>query len=125
LSIAYGIFWGIFPVWGFQLAICIPSAVFLRLNVAIVILAANISFPPFIPFILYASFWMGALVFGGNRGNLDLAQMGNLDVVQNNVYQYYVGAVVLSFVAAIATGLLAYLLLLIWTKISQRQKTSQ
>ena len=38
LSIAYGIFWGIFPAWGFQLAICIPTAIALRLNVALVIL---------------------------------------------------------------------------------------
>jgi len=64
-----------------------------------------------IPFILYASFWMGALVWGGNYGDLSLDQMGNLDVIQTNIYQYTVGAVVLAFVAAIAAGLLTYFIL--------------
>ena len=64
-----------------------------------------------IPFILYASFWTGALVFGGNRGDLRLSQMNNLDVIQTNVYQYTVGAVALAIVAAIVVGLLSYLLL--------------
>lgn len=98
-------------MWGFQLAIGIPTAVFFRLNVPIVFLAANISIPPMIPFILYASFWTGALVFGENRGNLQLSQMQNLDVIQSNFYQYAVGAVVLSIVAAIFTGVLSYLIL--------------
>lgn len=82
----------------------------MRLNVPIVFFAANISIPPMIPFILYASFWTGALVLGGNRGNLFLAEM-DLDVIQTNVYQYTVGAVVLSIVAAIFVGAIAYLLL--------------
>lgn len=64
-----------------------------------------------IPFILYASFWMGALVWGGNYGDLSLDQMGNLDVIQTNIYQYTVGAIVLACVAAIIAGLLTYVLL--------------
>ncbi|CAA6819003.1 MAG: Unknown protein [uncultured Aureispira sp.] len=64
-----------------------------------------------IPFILYASFWTGALVWGGNYGDLSLDQMGNLDVIQTNIYQYTVGAIVLACVAAIIAGLLTYVLL--------------
>ena len=63
-----------------------------------------------IPFILYASFWTGALVLGGNIGDLRPGQM-NFDVIQNNVVQYTVGAVVLAVVAAIVVGLLSYLIL--------------
>ena len=64
-----------------------------------------------IPFILYASFWTGALVQGENRGDLSLAQMGNLDVIQTNMYQYTLGAIVLACVAAIIVGFSTYLLL--------------
>jgi uncharacterized protein (DUF2062 family) len=64
-----------------------------------------------IPFILYASFWTGALVLGGNRGDLRLSQMGNLDVIQTNIYQYTIGAIVLACVAAIVVGCLTYLFL--------------
>ena len=80
------------------------------LNVPIVFFAANISIPPMIPFILYASFWTGAFVLGGNRGNLFLEEM-NLDIIQTNVYQYTVGAVVLAVVAALLIGALSYLIL--------------
>lgn len=64
-----------------------------------------------IPFILYASFWTGALVSGGNRGDLSLDKMGDLAVIQTNLFQYTIGAIVLACVAAIAAGLLTYLLL--------------
>jgi len=111
LSIAYGIFWGIFPLWGFQLAVGLPTAALLRLNVPIVFFSANISIPPMIPFILYASFWTGALVLGGNKGDLRLSQMNNMDVIQTNVYQYTIGAIVLAISAAIVVGLLSYLFL--------------
>jgi uncharacterized protein (DUF2062 family) len=72
-----------------------------------------------IPFILYASFWTGALVLGGNRGDLRLSQMGNLDVIQTNIYQYTIGAIVLACVAAIVTGLITYIIL------KSRQKKSK
>lgn len=110
-SVAYGVFWGIFPLWGFQLIIAMPTAVFMRLHVPLVFLAANISIPPMIPFILYGSFWMGALVLGGNKGDLSWESMGNLEVIKTNVYQYTLGAITLSVVAALAAALITYLFL--------------
>jgi uncharacterized protein (DUF2062 family) len=83
----------------------------LRLNVPIVFFAANISIPPMIPFILYASFWTGALVSGGNQGDLSLDKMGDLGVIQTNIFQYTIGAIVLACVAAIVAGILTYLIL--------------
>lgn len=108
---AYGIFWGIFPLWGFQLAVAMPTAALMRLHVPLVFLAANISIPPMIPFILYGSFWTGALVLGGNQGDLSWANMGNLEVIKTNVYQYTLGAIVLSLVAAMVAALLTYFFL--------------
>lgn len=110
LSIAYGIFWGIFPAWGAQLAIALPTAALFRLNVPIVFFAANISIPPMIPFILYASFWTGALVLGDNRSEFKLSEM-TLDAIHSNMIQYGIGAVVLSIVAAIVIGLFSYFVL--------------
>jgi len=111
LSVAYGVFWGIFPAWGFQIAIAIPTAALLGLNVPIVFFASNISIPPMIPFILYASFWMGAFVLGGNRGDLSLDKMQDLDIIKTNVMQYSIGAITLSVVAALLFGLVTYFLL--------------
>lgn len=115
-SVAYGIFWGIFPLWGFQLAVGLPTAALLRLHVPLVFLAANISIPPMIPFILYGSFWTGALVLGGNRGDLSWENMGNLEVIKTNVYQYTLGAIVLAIVAALLSALLSYAFLTFSTR---------
>jgi len=64
-----------------------------------------------IPFILYASFWTGALVSGGNQGDLSLDKMGDLSVIQTNIVQYTIGAIVLACVASIIVGLLTYFIL--------------
>ncbi|MES1225118.1 MAG: DUF2062 domain-containing protein, partial [Bacteroidota bacterium] len=48
-SVGFGIFMGIVPIWGFQLLAAIALAIVLRLNKALVIIAANISVPPMIP----------------------------------------------------------------------------
>src|SRR5690606_41820547 len=51
-------------IWGFQLLVGIPFAIFTKLNKVLFIAAANISIPPFIPFIIYGSYKMGELVLG-------------------------------------------------------------
>ncbi|MFZ6009870.1 MAG: DUF2062 domain-containing protein, partial [Bacteroidota bacterium] len=43
VSVGFGIFMGIVPIWGFQLAVAIPLSFLFRLNKALVIIAANIS----------------------------------------------------------------------------------
>ncbi len=65
-----------------------------------------------IPFILFASFWTGALVLGGNQGDLSLDKMTDLSVIQTNVYQYSIGAIVLAIFAALCIGGISY----IWMK---------
>jgi len=58
-SLAFGVFMGIVPVWGFQLLIGIPLALFFRMNKTLFVLAANISIFPFTPF-----FWALSLIAG-------------------------------------------------------------
>lgn len=64
-----------------------------------------------IPVILYASYWTGAFILGGNRGDLRISQMQNLDVIQTNFEQYAIGAVTLAIVAAIVIGGISYCIL--------------
>ena len=46
ISVAFGVFMGIIPIWGFQLVTAIFLAVLFKLNKVLVIIAANISIPP-------------------------------------------------------------------------------
>ncbi|MFT4022207.1 MAG: DUF2062 domain-containing protein [Flavihumibacter sp.] len=111
LSIGFGVFMGIVPIWGFQLLTAIFLAVLFRLNKALVIAAANISIPPVIPFILYGSFLAGKPFMGERAREISWTSQLNLSGIQQNLQQYLVGACVLAVVAGSAIGLLSYIVM--------------
>lgn len=107
-SIGFGIFMGIVPIWGFQLIVGIFLAFVFRLNKALVITAANISIPPMIPLILYASFLAGAPWMGHKAKAIPLTGELTLLAVQQNLQQYIAGSITLAIVAGITFGFIAY-----------------
>lgn len=111
LSIAFGVFMGIVPIWGFQLATAIAGAYLLRLNKALVILFANISLPPAIPFILYASYQCGAFWMGDQAGTLSFDRDLSLAAIHENAVQYFYGGFTLAVLAALAFGVGAFLVM--------------
>jgi uncharacterized protein (DUF2062 family) len=114
LSIAFGIFMGIFPVWGYQLAIGFFLAHLFKLNKAIFFITANISLPPMIPVILYLSYVTGSFVLGDGSWNVDIEL--NLESVGMNLKQYLVGAVVFAILAGVVTGAISYLILVLFKR---------
>lgn len=109
LSVGVGLFFGIVPIWGFQFALAIFSAIYFKLNKVIVGLSAQISVPPLIPFVLYASVKTGELVLG-HKVNLDFTKLLSVETL-NNLYVYYVGATVLSIVAGVVGYIVTWVLL--------------
>ena len=116
LSVAFGIFMGIVPLWGFQLIIGIALAVYFRLNKLLFILFAHISIPPMIPFIIYASFKIGAIWMGNRASHVFFSRDISLDTIKINVIQYTLGAITFATVAAAFAGLTTYLILLTYKK---------
>ena len=108
LSIALGVFIGLSPLWGFQTVIVIFLAMLLKLNKVIAFSFSNISFPPFIPFVLFLSLQTGNWMLNiesyytleGIRENFDLAR---------HLEAYLLGSIVLSTTIALVFGLLGYL----------------
>lgn len=109
LSVGVGLFFGIVPIWGFQFALAIFSAIYFKLNKVIVGLSAQISVPPLIPFVLYASVKTGELVLG-QKVNLDFTKLLSVETL-NNLYVYYIGATVLSIVAGVVGYIVTWVLL--------------
>ena len=108
-SIALGIFFGIAPLWGYQMIAAGVTAHFTRLNKAVAILSSNISIPPMIPFILYGSYWTGAQVL--RRGMpLSLSDI-TLERAAADMFQYVVGSFVMAAVCAVAAAAVSYALL--------------
>ncbi len=115
LSIGFGFFMGIVPLWGFQLLIGIPLAILFRMNKVLFIAAANISIPPMIPFIIYGSFICGQLFLTGTTNTAQLTDL-SLEAIRKNVYQYAIGACIFAIIAFIASFLVSFTLLKIFRK---------
>ncbi len=112
ISLAFGVFMGILPIWGFQLIVAILLSVVFRLNKLLVVLSANISIPPMIPLIVYLSYKLGGFIMGENAGEQMLFDSKiTLDSVRSSFVQYAYGSVALAFIGAILTGFGSYLLL--------------
>ncbi|MDQ6528538.1 DUF2062 domain-containing protein [Flavobacterium sp. LHD-85] len=109
-AIALGIFIGLSPFWGFQTILLFTFAALFRLNKVIAYLTSNVSFPPFIPFIIFASLQVGS-VFVTSDTPLVLDSSITLDDIQKNATQYIVGSLILASVSALSVGFISYLLL--------------
>jgi len=118
-SVAFGIFMGIVPIWGFQLVTAIFGAILLKLNKPLVIVAANISIPPMIPLIIYGSYKMGAIWMGANAMNIDFSSDITLDSIKKNLLQYIYGSITLAVVAGMVFGILTFIFL----KLIDKKKT--
>lgn len=110
-SVAFGIFMGIIPIWGFQLVAAIFLAVLFNLNKPLVIIAANISIPPMIPVIIFLSYKMGAFWMGANAMQISFSKTITLDSIKHNLLQYIYGSISLAIVAGIVFGLLTFIFL--------------
>jgi len=114
-SIAFGIFMGILPIWGYQLMVGFFFAHLLKLNKAIFFIAANISIPPMIPLILYLSYVTGSYVLGQGSWSVDVEL--NLSSIGQNLKQYLTGSVVFALLAGSAMGILSYGILVLIKKL--------
>ncbi len=115
-AVMLGLFMGVAPVWGYQMLIAFALAHILKLNKVIVLVTSNISIPPVIPIIIFASFKTGGLFIEANKLNLNYNPGISLDLIKDNLIQYIVGSLVFGVVLAVAFGILTYILLLIFKK---------
>jgi uncharacterized protein (DUF2062 family) len=113
-SAALGVAVGVSPFWGYQIAIGILVAHFLKLNKAIVVVASHISLPPLIPFIIYWSYLLGGIFF---KAPVELTMDEiTLESVSANIIQYAAGSFFLSAVLALIAFSATYILITIKRK---------
>jgi glycosyltransferase involved in cell wall biosynthesis len=110
LSIALGIFIGIAPFWGFQTVLVIFLAIVFKWNKLLAFTFSNISFPPFIPFIIYASLQIGSYFV---KENINFSEIQNLtfETIKNHTAQYIVGSFILATIMAFAFGIGSFFIL--------------
>lgn len=107
ISIGFGIFMGIVPIWGFQLLVGVPLSILFRMNKVLFILAANISIPPMIPFILYGSVLFGQLFWEGSINHNQLISF-TMEDIKNNIVLYFSGATLFALIAGLTGFAFSY-----------------
>lgn len=113
-SIALGVFIGIAPFWGFQTVIVLFLAALLRLNKVIAFAASNVSLPPFIPFIIYASLKIGEWLLP-QSSSFDFDRSVTFSSLQEHLAQYIAGSLILAAAMSVIFGLASFLLLSIFS----------
>lgn len=108
-SIALGVFIGLSPFWGFQTLLVISLSVLFKLNKVLAFVASNVSLPPFIPFVIAVSLFLGAPFVSGDSDVF--TQELNFDLVKNNLLQYVIGSMILASSASVISGVVTYFLL--------------
>lgn len=108
-SIALGVFVGFSPFWGFHTLIVISLSVLFKLNKVLAFFASNVSLPPFIPFIIAASLFLGSPFVHGDSNIF--SQELNFDLVKNNLLQYVIGSFILATSTSAILGVATFLFL--------------
>lgn len=114
LSVGFGVFCGIIPLWGYQMITAGVLAHVMRLNKVISVASSNISLPPLMPFILLGSLFTGGLILG-RPVSMSLSAI-SFETLSTSLLQYIVGSVVLAIIAGAVIGAATYLILRITRK---------
>lgn len=120
-SIGLGVFMGIVPIWGFQMAIALALAAIFKLNKALTLIASNISIPPMIPFIVFFSFLFGRIWMSGRSVSLIFSKDITMEAVKLNIQQYIYGSITLAVVAGLIAFGVTYSALQVSGKIAARK----
>lgn len=118
LSIGFGVFMGIVPIWGFQMIVAIFLAYIFKLNKIIVLVFSNISIPPLIPFILFGSYYTGHLLIGGEE--LIFSTEIGFEHVQSVLKQYLIGSMIVSLILGFIFFIFSYFFMSLYKLISEK-----
>jgi len=106
-AVGLGLFFGILPIYGFQIMVGAAVAHQLRLNKATLLLASHISIPPVVPFILYGSMVLGHWIFTGQSLDISPHQITK-GLTLEHFMEWIVGSVALGVTVGLAGTILTY-----------------
>lgn len=117
-SVALGLFMGISPFWGLQIALTILLAHLLNASKTVAVIASNVSFPLMIPPILYASLVLGRLALG----NTDtVSDWSTLEIEPTDFWAWVLGSFILATVVAAVGGLLTFAISTSYQRMKRRK----
>lgn len=116
LSVGTGLFMGVFPIWGWQMMAAFGIAYLFKLNRFLTVAFSNISLPPVLPFILFASYYTGGLLLGSSSSAVTYTTGIDFQWIKSNLLQYLLGSVIFGLILGVFCGIVTYLLLTFFRK---------
>lgn len=107
LAVALGVFIGVLPIWGAQVASAILSAQFLKLNKPLAIIATHINFTPLFPIIVFFSLKIGFTITGHIDAIPSLSDI-TLTSAKTYFWMYLLGCLPIAVITGILFGSLTY-----------------
>jgi glycosyltransferase involved in cell wall biosynthesis len=114
-SMALGLFIGLSPFWGLHTFLTISIAVFFKLNKVLAFTFSNVSLPPFVPFIIYSSLYIGGKLLNKPIPKFS-KEIFTTQSITNGAFQYFIGSIVLAFIVSSISGLVFHFILNIFRK---------
>jgi glycosyltransferase involved in cell wall biosynthesis len=105
-SLSLGVFFGLLPIYGFQVISLLSLSFIVRLNKPLCFLGVSISSPPFLPFIIAAAIATGKLVVPSSW-TAAVAHMRYSSLLAGGI-EWFVGSIILSFLSASICWALSY-----------------
>jgi uncharacterized protein (DUF2062 family) len=105
-SIALGVFMGIFPIHGFQVATLMGLAIILRLNRPLAFLGVCVSSPPFMPLLIIIAVAIGRLVVPSTM--ISHTDPSTAQKVLQGGVEFIIGSAILAPVAAVGVYAVLY-----------------
>lgn len=103
-SVSVGVFMGIFPIHGFQVATLMGLSFLFKLNRPLAFLGVCVSSPPFLPFLIIAAVAIGRVVLPS--GIITISGQKATELVAQGAAEFVVGSAILSVIASVATYLI-------------------
>lgn len=102
LSVSFGVFMGIVPIWGFQLLVGIPLAILFKLNKGLFLIGANISIFPLTPIWWLLSLKTGQWILGLPSFPI-VWKNWDLEAFKNMGASFFIGGFVLAVILSLLT----------------------
>jgi glycosyltransferase involved in cell wall biosynthesis len=105
-SLSLGVFFGLFPIYGFQVITLVALSFLLRLNRPLAFLGNCVSSPPFLPFIIALAVAIGRIVVP-QSWHTSVAHMQHASLLAGGI-DWFIGSIVLSIGCAVVCWAISY-----------------
>ena len=113
-SFAVGVFFGILPIYGFQIPAALAVSTVAKLNRPLSALGTMISAPPLLPFIFIAALWLGSNVFPDSTQNVEtltkLFSENKLEFLLKSGKCFIIGSAILALILGIVSYFAAFMI---------------